>query len=59
MIFFKELWRFPENLKGGGQSSIFRRIPKLSFNTDIKIDESLKSGRFKEYSDYIKKLEKV
>jgi hypothetical protein len=36
----------------------FAEYPKLSFNTDTKIDESLKSGRFKEYSDYIKKLER-
>jgi hypothetical protein len=41
MIFLKNSWRFPE--KGGGQSSIFAEYPKLSFNTDTKIDESLKS----------------
>jgi hypothetical protein len=29
MIFFKELLEISENLKGGGQSSIFRRIPEL------------------------------
>jgi hypothetical protein len=56
---FKELLEISRKLKKVEDSLVyFAEYPKLSFNTDTKIDESLKSGRFKEYSDYIKKLER-
>jgi hypothetical protein len=44
MIFFKELLEISRKLKKVEDSLYFAEYPKLSFNTDIKIDESLKLG---------------
>lgn len=56
---FKELLEISRKLKKVQDSLVyFVEYPKLSFNTDKKIDETFKSGRFKPYSDYINKLEK-